>query len=528
MLPFPKFLQTALLCAVFLPAAWWLAAIETDAPYISTEVFQQVYLTDEGLYTKGSTWFARHGELHQPKDFSVAVIITPFYSIILGWVMQLLGDSWHVARAFSIFMSFLAIGAFWTICRSSLPVLFSALATLSAVGAFQYFHSARLATADPTGIAFCLLSAAAWVRWRSTTAGTALALLLGLAALFSKTAYAPFWCALAICVALDIAQDFRRKAKSAALGKALALAGATVLLLVIRHYFGQMDSLMAAYVMQNNLIEDLGFKFSIKTGIRYMASSLFVSALLLPGVPVLVAAALFPFVGRDGVRGFWASLLSKLRLAAGDPILRLFTLWGVVGGVLFGLTSQQGARYYLYIGFICAYMAFWALDKVSAPPFNSVRMAVLVTLLHLASQANFYLHWYQQDGTPSYIAISRDIAAKITADKPGKSTVLGHGLSDWVSLFDRRITGVDYGYDNLEKLMPRSMRIRYWRPDYVIVNEDDVWLNSRSLQKLLKDNADLWAGVEPISEYRLLFRNSFPNSPENRAPNLKLMRFRYR
>lgn len=509
-------------------AAWLLSANEADSPYISTERYQQVYFTDEGLYTKGATWFSRHNELFQPVDFCVAHVIAPFYVLFLGSVFQVLGESWRVARGFSIFMSFLALGAFWSICRKHLPPVSCWLATVSAALAFQYLHSARLATADPLGIALCLLAAAAWFYWNLSVAGTLLALLIAVAAVLTKTGYGAFFCALALCVAMDVFLDWSRQNRSAALLKAAILAMTVALLVGLLHYFRTLNPALANYVQQLNFSADLGFRVSIGTGFRYQMHSLFPSSFLLPGVPVLLVAAGFTVLSGNGRGGFRAQFLTKLHLIAADPVNRLFLLWATGGVFLFGMTSMQGARYYLFLVFVVAYFAFWSLNKLTPAPIEAQWLALLVAALHLASQLNFYLLWSQQHPESSYIAISRDIAARIVADNRGQNHVLAHGLSDWLALFETRITGVDFGYDSLEPVQSRSQRLRHWRPRYVIVNEDDVWLNSQTLQKLITDNSDLLDGAELMAEYRFLFRNNYPNSPYNRKPNLRLLRLRYR
>jgi|GEM_PF-6154096 len=521
-------LRIACFAVVSLFAAWVLSANETDSPYISTEVYQQVYLTDEGLYTKGATWFSRHNELFQPVDFCIAHVIAPFYVLSLGSVFQVFGETWRVARGFSIFMSFLALGAFWSICRKSLPPVSCWLATVSVALAFQYLHSARLATADPFGIALCLLSAAAWVHWNSTVAGTLLALLLAVAAVLAKNGYGAFFGALAVGIVVEIFLDWCRQNRSAALAKTVILTMAAALLIGLLHYFRTFNPALASYLQQLNFNADLGFRVSIGTGIRYQLHSLFPASFLLPGVPVLLAAALFTLLSGNGRHGFRVQFPAKLYLIAADPVNRLFLLWAAGGVFLFGLTSMQGARYYLFLVFVISYLAFWGLNKLTPAPADTPWLALLVAILHLASQSNLYLLWAQQQPASSYVAVSRDIAARIAADNPGHNNVLAHGLSNWLALFDSRITGVDYAFDGLEPVQSRSQRLQYWRPRYVIVNEDDVWLNSRSLQKLITDNSNLLAGAELIAEYRFLFRNNYPLSPDNRAPNLKLLRLLYR
>jgi 4-amino-4-deoxy-L-arabinose transferase-like glycosyltransferase len=514
-------------CVAALAAAWVLAGNEADSPYVTTEMFQQVYFTDEGLYTKGAIWFARHRELVQPFDFSATYLTTPFYLVLLGYVFNLFGESWQVARAFSIFLTLLSLGAFWSICRAAMPRAYCWLATVSVALTFQYLHSARLATADPPGLAFCLLSAAVWIHWRRSAAGTAAALVLALAAVFLKAGYLAFLGAIGLSIAVDALLDWREGRRGRAVAAVLLLGLAAGTLFGIRASLRMANPALSEYLMRLNLYGDMGLRISIGTGIRYQLRSFLLSAPLLPGVPVLLAAGLVALLAGWGEAR--ERLAARLRSAAMDPMTRLMALWALGGTVLFGLTGLQGARYYLFLAPVTAYLAFWSLHRFIREERWALRVALLVAVLHLAGQSNLYLLWAQQAPEATYISICRSMAGKIMDDNGGRpAAVLGHGISDWLALFDSRITGVDYGYNGMDKVIPRRERFLHWRPKYVVINEDDVWLNSASLDKLLRANPDVFAGAEPMAEYRFLFRNSYPNSPANRAPNLKLLRLRYR
>lgn len=510
-----------------LPVAWWLAGHEADSPSVSTEMFQQVYLTDEGMYTKGAVWFARHGELCPPRDFCSHATY-PLYTTGLGMALRVFGDDqgaghWRVARAYSIYLSLLALAAFWTLCRNALPPLYSGLAVASVAFGFQYLHIARLATPDPVGIALCVISAAVWVRWPTSPLASFAALALGLGAFFTKSGYAGYVVALGLCIAWDVLIHWRAGRRGQAAAHALVLAAAAAGSLALRHALTALNPVMTTY--ENNLYigNRFGFGVSFRTGVRYQLRSLFQSASWLPGVPALLATAL---------AGLWPSgpfregLAQNLRKIAADPAFRLFTLWTAAGVVLFGLTGFQGGRYYAYMVYPTAYAAFWVLHHAAPAPLRAPAVAVLAAALHLASQGNLYLLWYLQPQSPSYLAVSRDVAARITAE--GQDVrLIGHGFSDWISLFDRRITSVSYGYISYSRIDSRGERFRFWRPNYVLINEDDIWLNSVSWDAFLRENPGLIARTEPVAEYRMLFRHVFPNSPVNRAPNLKLLRIHY-
>jgi hypothetical protein len=527
MLLFVKRILLGLTLALFLlPVAWMLAGHEADSPYVATELFQQVYLTDEGMYTKGALWFARHGQLCPPHDFC-SYVTYPAFTIGLGTAMRTFGDSrgsdyWRVGRAYSIYLSLLALAAFWTLCRVALPPLYSGLAVVSAALAFQYLHASRLATADPSGIAFCVLSAAVWVRWPGSTAAVALALALGLIGLFTKSSYAAYVAALGLCIAWEALTLWRAGRRGQAAAQGLVLLAAAAGSLAVRHALSGMNPAMTVYEGNLYLWKNLGFGVSLGTGVRTQLRSLFQSAPWLPGVPVLIAVALAGLWPGGPIR---QGLNRNLREAAGDPGFRLFALWTAIGVSLFGLSHFVGGRYYFYTIFPAAYAAFWTLHRSAAEPLRAPAVAVLAAILHLVSQGNFYHHWYLQAESPSYLAVSRDIASKIAGGGPVR--LAGHGFSDWISLFDARITSIGWGYASYAKVFPLQERMRYWRPDYVLINDDDFWLNSESWAKFQRENSDLIERSEPVAEYRFLFRNVYPNSPSNRQPNLKLLRLHY-
>ena len=506
---FPHIRLLVLLCIGI--GGIWFCQWEYDAPYVTSELNQQVYLTDEGLYLKPAIALAKTGTTTVPRDANLTQFTTPVHVWLTAKLLQIAGPHWTVTRWLSIFISGIGLISFWSICRISMNASMAWLATLAAATNFMFFHSIRLATADPTGLGLSLLAIWIWAANRKYALGVLLALCVGLAAAWAKPTYAPLLVAIGVTECAAIWADWRSGAKGDALRRITVLGAGALLQSGLLAYN---LSLVARTVVHTHP-KPAGFWVSFGTGVRQLLDSFVFNMPILPMATAMLLVAVVGF--------FWQNRERQKELLL-DPVVILFLTWILFNTTFVGLFSLQAARYYFGAIFGWTYLAF----RVAAwnGSAYSLRYATALMLINLSAQIPFYNHWRLQRPHQSYVAISRDVARRITEANPGRVTLLGHGLSDWIELFDPRIQSLDFGYRGLDAIDPLSSRVDYWRPQYILVNEDDLWTNSDALEDLRAKCAPFWKEIRLVAEYRLLFRNSFPNSSTTK-PNLKLYQISY-
>lgn len=490
----------------------WFSRWEFDAPYVTTEVFQQVYLTDEGLYLKPAVALAKTGSVVTPRDANMATFTTPVHVWLVASAMKIAGMHWTVARWVSIFMSGLALISFWSICRLSVSASVAWLATLAAASNFMFFHSTRLATADPAAMGISLLAVWIWAAHRTSAPGLLVALVAAVTAAWAKPTYAPLLVAIGITECLAAWSIWRKGSLSAALGRIAVLGvGAALQISLLLYAYSEVSQTVSYTHARAE-----GFTVSFGTGVRQMLDSFVFNMPILPAAIAMLLAALAGF--------FWQSRERRKELLR-DPIVQLFAAWILANTTIVGLFPLQPARYYLPTIFAWTFLAFRIAAWNGAG--YSKGYAALLLLANLSVQIPYYHLWLSQKPAQTYVGISRDIARRITGANPGGAKLLAHGLSDWIQLFDPRITALDIGYRGLDAVDPLSDRVDFWRPEYLLVNEDDLWSNSDTLADLKQKSAHFMKDTELLAEYTLLYRNVFPKSSTTK-PNLKLYRVRYK
>jgi len=490
----------------------WFSRWEFDAPYVTTEVFQQVYLTDEGLYLKPAVALAKTGSVVTPRDANMATFTTPVHVWLVASAMKIAGMHWTVARWVSIFMSGLALISFWSICRLSVSASVAWLATLAAASNFMFFHSTRLATADPAAMGISLLAVWIWAAHRTSAPGSAGG---ACCCRHSRMGQAD------LCSLAGRHRDYRvpgglvyleKGVLSAALGRIAVLGvGAALQISLLLYAYSEVSQTVSYTHARAE-----GFTVSFGTGVRQMLDSFVFNMPILPAAIAMLLAALAGF--------FWQSRERRKELLR-DPIVQLFAAWILANTTIVGLFPLQPARYYLPTIFAWTFLAFRIAAWNGAG--YSKGYAALLLLANLSVQIPYYHLWLSQKPAQTYVGISRDIARRITGANPGGAKLLAHGLSDWIQLFDPRITALDIGYRGLDAVDPLSDRVDFWRPEYLLVNEDDLWSNSDTLADLKQKSAHFMNDTELLAEYTLLYRNVFPKSSTTK-PNLKLYRVRYK
>ncbi len=483
---------------------------EADPAYITTEVFQQVYLTDEGLYLKPAMSVHRTGQLQSPRDISPAIYTTPVHIWLVTQAARIAGPHWYVARWVSIMMTWLAVVGFWSVCRTRIPAPVAGLAALAMATNFMFLHAGRLATADPTALGFCCLSLWIWAVWRHTPAGLTAALIAALLATWTKPTCAPLLAGIGVTEVISAWQQRRQGWRAVWMPLAILAAGAATHLALFRY---QMSLLAPTFGLTHP--QPKTFSISFGTGIRHMFDSFAFAMPILPAATAMLAAAVF---------GFFLQPRERRRELVLDPLFQLCAIWIFTNTFLVGFITLHGARYYFGTIPAWTYLAFriMAWDGKA----YAARLGWLLVLANLAVQVPFYYLWLTQNPRQTYIAISRDIARRVTENHPGGAQLLGHGISEWVEWFDTRVQARAIGYRSTDRVDPLEKRVDYWRPEYLLVNDDDIWSNSEAIENLRKKCEPFWAGMDLVAEYRLLFRNIYPNSPAIK-PNLKLYRMRY-
>lgn len=432
--------------------------LDLDPPIVS---WSAAFLTDEGWWMKNAMTFVRFGDLVVHPDYNLFPVAPTFNLFGIG-VFALFGVDLIMLRAAVALLGVWAVFEFYRACKISFPPLVAAATALLCGLSINLFAYGRFVLLDPFACALALAGVCLWIRKPGSLNATWLSLILALLAFTVKISYLFVVALLMFLWGVETILQYRKnRDRKEFLQRFAPIALAAVVVCTFRPVF------RALYPDTFELWDFTGaqhhFKLLEQGNLETILSNV---AGTFPRLPentnsgILVMGALF------GIGVYLLSLSVPRFRALPSRGMIAFSLWVLGGCLVYGITSYQPPRNYVFAVFGLAFLSIEGLS-IALKRNRLVFFVGVVAFVcwYGSSQYPLYKKWLDKSNNRTMMNAAQEVCQITRRDfgKEGTINIVGDQAHFLALVCD------DIRPIGLQRYMGKRAlcdRMEAWKPEY--------------------------------------------------------------